>query len=132
MSTTSPYILTPTFTPNSSSLDAYEPNDTISSAYAITSGSTYKALIGSSTDVDYYKITHSASGRITINLSTLPKDYDLYLINSSGKVLAKSTKGSTSPESISYSAAAGTYYIKVIGYNSVYSTTSQYTLKATF
>lgn len=134
MSTTKAYALAPTFTASGGgpTLDAYEPNNTIAQAYQIVSGTTYKALIGSSTDVDYFKIVVTKSGTVSISLSTLPKDYDLYLVNSSGTVLAKSEKGGTSSESISYNASAGTYYIKVVGYNKAYSTTSQYSLKATF
>lgn len=115
------------------SLDSYEPNDSMTQAYQIVSGTSYKALIGSSTDVDYFKIVVTKAGTVSISLSTLPKDYDLYLINSSGTAVAKSERSGTSSESISYRASkAGTYYIKVKGYNSAYSATSQYTLKATF
>ena len=136
-STSQAYALKATFTASSgggtgSNLDPYEPNNSTSAAYAITSGTTYKALIGSTSDVDYFKVVTTKSGTISISLSTLPADYDLYLYNSSGTQVAKSENGSTTSESISYSAAAGTYYIKVVGYSGKYSATKQYTLKATF
>ena len=133
-STSQAYALKATFTGGGSggNLDPYEPNNSTSAAYAITSGTTYKALISSTSDVDYFKVVTTKSGTISISLTTLPYDYDLYLYNSSGTQVAKSINGSTTSESISYSASAGTYYIKVIGYNGKYSTTSQYTLKATF
>lgn len=131
-STTKAYAMKPTFTGGSTSGDLYEPNDTLSQAYAIASGTAYSSYIYSSTDVDYYKFTISTTKSINISLTTLPKDYDLYLYNSAGTLVARSENGSTTSESITYTAAAGTYYVRVVGYNSAYSTTSKYTLKATY
>lgn len=113
--------------------DTYEPNGTISQAYTVTSGTTYNSYIASSSDIDYYKLTTSAAGTISVTLSNLAGDYDLYLVNSSGTTLAKSENGSTTSETISYKAsAAGTYYIKVVGYNGAYSTSKAYAMKPTF
>lgn len=113
--------------------DLYEPNDSMSQAYPITSGTTYSSYIYTSSDIDYYKLTATKGKAISISLTNLPKDYDLYLYNSSGTQVARSINGSTTSESISYTpTAAGTYYIKVIGYNGNYSTTQKYSLKATF
>lgn len=131
-STSTAYAMKPTFTGGSSSGDLYEPNNSTTQAYAISSGVSYSSYIYSSSDVDYYKFTVPSSKSISISLTTLPKDYDLYLYNSSGTQVARSINGSTTSESITYSASAGTYYIKVIGYNSAYSTSSKYTLKATY
>lgn len=114
-----------------SSTDNYEPNDSMSTAYSIESGATYKSYISSSSDVDYYKIYVPKSKTLNVTLSNLPKDYDLYLYNANGSKLKSSTRGSTYSESVSYkTSTAGYYYIKVVGYRS-YSTTSPYTLKAT-
>ncbi|GFZ34248.1 peptidase M4 [Clostridium zeae] len=113
--------------------DPYEPNDSTSQAYAITSGTTYSSYISTSTDKDYYKLSATAGKAISVSLTNLPKDYDLYLYNSSGTLVAKSVNGSTTSESISYTpSAAGTYYVLVFGYNSAYSTATKYNLKATF
>jgi Zn-dependent metalloprotease len=131
-STSKAYAMKPTFTGSSSGGDLYEPNNTTAQAYAISSGVSYSSYIYTSTDVDYYKFTVSTAKFISLSLTTLPKDYDLYLYNSSGKLVAKSENGSTTSESITYSAASGTYYAKVVGYNGAYSTTSKYTLKATY
>lgn len=109
--------------------DPYEPNDTRATAYTITKGTIYNAYIGTTTDIDYFKFTQSSTGYVNISLTNLPKDYDLYLYNSSGTLVAKSEKGSTTSEAIRYSAKAGTYYVKVIGYNRAYSTSVAYALK---
>jgi bacillolysin len=130
-STTQAYNLKATFTGGGSS-DPYEPNDSTSAAYAIASGTTYNAYIYSTTDVDYYKLSKTTSGTITISLTNLPGDYDLYLRNSAGTIVAYSENAGTTSESISYSASAGTYYVEVVGYSGAYSTTTKYALKATY
>lgn len=116
------------------SQDNYEPNGTTSSAYGpITSGTTYNSYIYSSSDVDYYYFDTTSTGTISVTLGNLPGDYDLYLYNSAGTQLARSINSGTSSESISYSATStGRFYVKVIGYNGVYSTSVAYALKATY
>lgn len=112
--------------------DSYEPNNMISQAYLITSGSTYSSYISSSSDIDYYKFFANNEKKITIKLTNLPKDYDLYLYDSNGTLLAKSERVFTFSESIRYVAKyTGTYYILVKGYNGAYSTTKKYNLVVT-
>ncbi len=114
--------------------DPYEDNDTMSTAYGpIESGVNYESLISTTTDDDFYYFNTSDSGTISVSLSNLAGDYDLFLYNSNGTQLGKSENGSTSNESINYTASqSGKFYIKVIGYNGAYSTTKLYNLSATF
>ncbi|SFS78116.1 thermitase [Marininema halotolerans] len=114
------------------SQDAYEPNNSFSQAYGISSGSTYNSKINSSSDIDYYKFTSKSSGYINLNLTNLPDDYDLYLYNSNGQQLTKSWNGGTSSESISYYGYSGTYYAIVVGYDGAYSSSKNYSLKASY
>jgi hypothetical protein len=86
-------------------------------------------LISPTGDLDYYKFTITTAGTITVTLTTLPKDYDLKLFNSAGTQVAISQNGSTTSETINYTAAAGVYYAQVYGYNGNNSATSCYTLK---
>ena len=76
-----------------------------------------------------YKFVITTSGTITLTLTTLPGDYDLKLLNSAGTQVGISQNGSTTSETISYTAAAGTYYAQVYGYNGANSATTCYTLK---
>lgn len=119
---------------SSSGNDNYEPNDTLSSAYGpIDSGVNYDSFISSSSDIDYYKFDISNTGNISVSLTNLPGDYDIYLLDSSGIQLAKSENANTSDESISYdSTSTGTFYIKVIGWNGAYSTATPYRLNVTY
>jgi bacillolysin len=114
--------------------DTYEPNNSTSAAYGpITSGTAYDSYIYSGTDTDYYYFNTTSAGTITLNLTNLPKDYDLYLLNSSGTTVAKSESGNTSNENIAYTATAvGKYYVKVVGYSGANSTTTAYALTASY
>ena len=109
--------------------NSLEPNATLGAAIAITTSSTLKSQIASATDLDWFKFTPAISGNLTITLTTLPFDYDLHLFNASGTELVKSDNGGTTNESLPYNVSAGvTYYIKILGYQNVFSTTSCYTL----
>lgn len=113
--------------------DNYESNNTLSAAKSIRTNTNITARIGTSTDIDWFKFSNSSTARnIRVTLNNLPADYDLYLYNSAGTLLYRSENGSTSSETITYNAApVGTYYIRVIGYNGVFSSTACYTLRAT-
>ncbi len=112
--------------------DIQEPNNTQATAGTISTGVNYKALIATNTDQDYYKFTVAAGTNITVSLTTLPFDYDLQLLNSAGTVVGSSAAGGTTNETIIYNgAAAGTYTVRVYGYNGAFSATSCYTLLVT-
>lgn len=80
-------------------------------------------------DIDYYKFSITTAGSVSLSLSTLPADYDLRLYNASGVVVASSTKTGTVAESITYSAAIGTYFAHVSGYRNANNSTLCYTLR---
>ena len=62
-------------------------------------------------------------------LDQLPLDYELTLYNSSGAKLAVSQLGGTSTETIiRNTASAATYYVKVVGFNGAFISTSCYNL----
>jgi len=104
-------------------------NGTTSGAAVIPFNTNVTGLISPSADVDNYKFTITTGGTITVTLTTLPADYDLKLLNSAGTQVGISQKAGTTSESISYTAAAGTYYAQVYGYNGANNASSCYTLK---
>lgn len=112
-------------------LNAFEPNETLTAAAALTSGVAASAALGSSTDIDYFIITTTATSNILFSLvGPSGFDYDMYVYNSGGTQLGAGT-GSTSTESVSLTnLSAGTYYIKIIGYAGANSSTC-YTITAT-
>ena len=111
--------------------EAYEPNNSTGAAPLLALPATVNALISSGSDVDYYRITLTATSTINLFLGNVAGDYDLRLLSSGGTQLAISENGGTSSESISYAnAAAGTYYIHVYGYGGAFSTEQCYLLTA--
>jgi hypothetical protein len=121
-----------TLTSSNCGTDIYEANNTQAASKAITPGTSIRALICASGDIDFFSFTNtSAAPHIRVQLSTLPADYDLFLYNSAGTLINKSENGSTTSESITYNnAPVGTYYVRVIGYNGANNTTAYYTLLA--
>ncbi len=107
---TSTFFTTPAPCP-----DALEPNDTWQTAAAITLPATINALIATAQDQDHYSFTFAGFSNINLSLSNLAANYDLYLLNSSGSVVASSTNTGTASEYIGYPAAPGTYTVRVVG-----------------
>jgi hypothetical protein len=104
-------------------------NGAASGAATIPFNTDVKGTISSTTDNDYYKFVITTGGTATITLSTLPADFDIRLYSSNGtSQLAISQNGSTTSESISRTYTAGTYYVRVYGYNGANSSTC-YTLR---
>ena len=79
--------------------------------------STSTKSIGTSKDLDHYTFTVTKTKKVTASISfTHSKgDLELYLMNSSGKVIAKSTS-TKSFESVSKTVSSGKYYVLVFGY----------------
>jgi hypothetical protein len=89
-----------------------------------------KGLISPKNDNDYYKFVITGGGTITISLTTLPADYQLDLLNSSGTTVQSSTKSGAADETINRTVTAGTYYARVYPRNAGQSNASIcYTLR---
>jgi trimeric autotransporter adhesin len=105
-------------------------NGTVAGAGTVPFNTDVKGTISANGDVDYYKFVVTTGGTATITLSTLPGDYDIRLYSSNGTTqLASSELGGTSSETITRTYTAGTYYLRVFGYNGANSATVCYTLK---
>lgn len=112
-------------------LSAFEPNETLATAAPIVSGTTYSAAISTNVDIDFFRITTTVTSNINYVL-TGPSgvDFDLNIYNSAGTQIGAGTS-TTANETVSLTnQAAGTYYIRVIGYNGA-SSSSCYTIRAT-
>jgi beta-lactamase superfamily II metal-dependent hydrolase len=118
----------------STTFNEVEPNNTLSTANVVPATAT--SLVGyfpSSTDNDdWYKLTLPAGHTLAANMTgptASQQDYDLYLTNPTGTVLASST-GSTTTESLIYkntATTAKTVYLHVSRYAS-YSRVTPYTI----
>lgn len=109
--------------------ETYEPNNTLATAPIINMNSTIGSQISTTTDNDYYKFAlTAASTSVDFQLSNLPGDYDVQLLDAAGVLIQQSVNGGTTNESFTRVLSAGTYYLRVWGYNSAMSTTQCYNL----
>ncbi len=116
-----------------------EPSDNSpTTATALVAGAPISSQIGTTTDNDYYKITTtSALPKLKLTLSNLPANYILYLYSAKnngtiGSILATSDNAGTLDETILYNTASigRTYFVRIRGASSAFSTTNCYTLTA--
>ncbi len=104
-------------------------NDNTAGAVTIPLNTDVYGLINVRGDNDYYKFTITISGTI-ISLTTLPADYQLALLNSSGTTLLSSTNSGTTSETINTAVAPGTYYARVYPKsNGAFNANNCYTLR---
>lgn len=109
----------------------YEPNNLPADATPVIFSQAMNSQIATSGDVDYYRfMTTSDEPKFKIDLTNLPDDYDLKLYTSRGRLLASSSNGSLTSESITYnvSSSAAMYLIAVSGYNGAMSANACYEL----
>jgi hypothetical protein len=110
---------------------AFEPNESIAAAATISAGVGNQAAITTSTDNDYFKIVTTGTSNNTFTLAgPSGVDFDMTIYNSGGTSIGSGTSSSAN-ESVSLSnQPAGTYYIRIFGYNGANSATC-YTITAT-
>ncbi|MGD2145159.1 MAG: PPC domain-containing protein, partial [Anaerolineae bacterium] len=110
--------------PSDCPIDGYEENDTFGAAYGpISPGIAHcGAYICPSGDVDWYKFTVVSEQEITLDLDSLPADFDLRLYDPSGTLIDESASGGTFAEQIVHTAGmTGDYRAYVFGYDGAYS-----------
>ncbi|MDB9449631.1 pre-peptidase C-terminal domain-containing protein, partial [Dolichospermum circinale] len=95
----------------------------------LTATQSFSDWVGSFDIDDYYSFNVTApSNNVSLSLTGLNADVDLYLLDSSGTVISSSGSGTTS-ESISSQLSAGSYYVRVNRYRG--DTTYSLSLNAT-
>jgi hypothetical protein len=110
--------------------DLYEPNNTPATGAPVPLDTIVRGLISSTTDRDYFTFSTTVFSNITINLTTLPYDYDIRLYRSTGALIARSENGGNLSETISVRGVTpGSFYIEIVGYAGAYSITNCYSLR---
>lgn len=114
-----------------------ESNNSLTTANPVTTaGTTVNANMGSSTDVDFFKIVLPAGKTLTAAMTPNgTSDYDVELQNSSGTKIASSIKGTGAVDTVTRTAGAvaETLYVKVYYYGGgTGATNGKYTLKASW
>ena len=113
-----------------------ESNNTVGTANAVaTSNTTVSGNMGSTTDTDYFVAQLPAGKTLTstLGMSGASNDFDLYVYNSGGTLLAKSDNGAGAVDSVAVANTGTTtsaYNVRVVYYSGgTGSTNGQYTLK---
>ena len=129
MSTVAYFNTLPSTAPNCS--NSYEPNDELIQAVAIEKNTIYASIIESETDNDYYTFTTTPQqSKFKVSLTNVPADYDLKIYNNSGALILSSQNGRIQTENCisNNTLQAGTFYVKVNGYNGKYDPVNCYRL----
>ncbi len=118
-------------TPMSTTFNEVESNGSTGTANIVADNVTrIIASIGTSTDQDYFRINVAAGRTVTVNMTGPARDYDLYLLRSTGTTL-KTSANTGSTESVSFTntgTATATYYIRVIGFGGAFTRFTPYNL----
>jgi serine protease len=124
--------------PAGTTMSETESNNTISTANSVTTtGTTVNGTMGSTTDTDYFVVQLPAGKTLSATMTpNSTSDYDLYIYNSAGTLLARSENGAGAVDSAS-SANTGSNtsarYVRVVYYSGgTGSTSGKYTLKLTW
>ncbi|MCU6796810.1 S8 family serine peptidase, partial [Paenibacillus sp. WQ 127069] len=111
-----------------------ESNDSFNLADIIVDDDDNYGVIGSSSDIDYYKVMFSSNGNANFYLGGIPygRDYDLKLYDDTYQEIRSSSNSGNADEMISnYPVQANRwYYVRVNGYNGSYDSSSYYHLRA--
>ena len=124
-------------------LEDTEPNDTLPTAQEFALCDTINGTIGAKKEVDWYKFTLAASGKVTFKMTSYMDAYSMWLFDADGGELSekwsKQADASTGMRTDSYvfHLTEGTYYILVSGeYNEGNSwneyATGSYTIKTDY
>ena len=118
----------------STTIPEIKPNSSFQTAMAITkSGTAVAGQLSSLRDNGFFKMTLAAGATLSLRLDVPAKaDYDLYVYNSNGTLIAKSENGLGLAETLSVrntSTAAFTRYVRVVPYEGTVGAASPYTLR---
>ena len=106
-------------------------NGTTSGAALISLNTDIKGRISPANDIDNYRFHITTGGTITVTLQTLPANYNLDLLNASGKRIGRSNNNGTNNETISVTVTTGDYYAQVYPSGNANNAALCYTLKIT-
>lgn len=94
--------------------EKYYPTDNASNTWQTAKDiSTLDNWVGFGDAADFYKLTMTGAGTLTLGLSGLSGDANLTLLDAAGKTLKTSANKGTSGEAITTSLFSGTYYVDV-------------------
>lgn len=97
------------------SVDLYEPNDEVSQAAPVSAGNSIESYLSYSGDQDFYSFEAKKNAPITVSLQVPSAiDYDVYVLDELGEVVASSANGTGADEMATFQATAGSKYYPVV------------------
>jgi hypothetical protein len=97
--------------PPPSCIDIYEPNNSLAVAKSVTANENHFGTISSATDQDWYRFrTWTPWVNVKVSIWGMTGDYDLFLYDQNGALLASSEKTNTTSEAVSYNGPADFQY----------------------
>jgi Zn-dependent metalloprotease len=120
--------------PTATTISEIKPNSTIQTAMAISqSGTTVAGQLAGLADSGFFKMTLPAGATLSLRLDVVAtSDYDLYVYNSNGTLIAKSENGLGLAETLSVrnsSTSAFTRYVRVVPYSGTVGAAGAYKLR---
>lgn len=106
-------------------------NESLATAATVSMNTTILGKISPAGDNDYYRFVVTSTGSLNVLLSGLVADFDMRVYNANGSSLKLSQNAGLANESADLTLAAGTYYVRIYGWNGSNSATSCYNLKIT-
>jgi hypothetical protein len=94
--------------------NSHTPTHYFPGPFAIPLNTDINGRIEAANDIDYYKFFITTGGTITLTLRNLPANYNLNLVNSSGRSIATSARSGTSSETIHFTATSNTEYFALV------------------
>ncbi|AWX54479.1 hypothetical protein AB432_005245 [Brevibacillus brevis] len=95
--------------------DHYEPNDDISQASPVSIGNSLTSYLSYADDQDFYMFEEKKNSAITVSLQVpAAMDYDIYVLDELGEVVASSANGTGEEEICTFQATAGSRYYPVV------------------
>jgi len=112
--------------------DTYEPNDSFTDAWFLSSGTITSYICCDGSDMDYFKFSANISDLIHLDLYGLPADYNLCLYDPSQNWITCSQNSGTTAETIEETATtSGDHYALVYGNQGACDSDNPYTLSIT-
>lgn len=112
--------------------NSFEPNDTSAAAFPIFYNNNYSTLISTSTDVDWFVYSPARTGVDEVHFNVPSgRNYDIFIYDKDLNLVASGQRESSGMETLLYKVSSGPnikYFIKVVGADGQFSTTSTYTL----
>jgi hypothetical protein len=111
--------------------DAYEPNNTLSTAFNIQNNVKTTGLIADVRDRDWFLIKTPFGTKGKIALTGLPADYDMRLFDNRLRLVQSSENQGTADENLKYTSLAGQDYLLlyIYGYNGAFNADKCYSLQ---